>query len=666
VAIDTTGIGGLPNASSNPGNSLAFGRRASGASTSFFNGYLANVQIYNRYKLTAEIQRMYREECTGNRNRLNWINSNIVSQLENSDLISTYKTNNNIIVSSARLPTSNNYVNPNKPINWSHPLNRGLIFDTTILPNSGWGNNRVLRDIVRKLPLVNTSTTLVGGPGSCIGMKGVHYDGSVGYSHLDFYSVPGNFQDNTAWSIGFWFRGTTDQITLFGTYNGYNNGNQGWIVEIGMGGVSGSVVGSIGMDLINDNASLQRRAGSNKSVIDGKWHHCVCTYSGIQDNSGFSFYVDGVKGSTIPAPGQNNGPGTLANNTLWLGRWAFAYSAFDLAGLQFYNYVLTDSTVAKLYREQRLGRPNTLQWIKPNSGSKYQSSEIISNATTAGYDIVPKASAIYVNPSKPINWSNPLNRGLVSDWTILPNPSSRGGPTLRDIVRGGHLINNGTLVASQTWVGPSGRQGSYGAISNTTGRISVSPPNWIGTGPFTIVCWLKRNTAGTRGDNFGAKDTGDGNPDFGFFVNSTDKLWLYTYGGLPDTNYVIGSTSIGTAWTHCVGTRDGSGNMKVYVNGILDGSASVTATNMTGFTNANIFDNGVNGAAPFSGLMDGMQLYNRELTAQQIAQLYQEQRLGRPNTLQWVGNTNNITSSSNQLINSNYFTKQAVNRASTF
>jgi hypothetical protein len=49
------------------------------------------------------------------------------------------------------------------PVDWAHPLNRGLVADWTILPIPGWRGGLTLRDLVRGGRRPNDGT-LTAGP----------------------------------------------------------------------------------------------------------------------------------------------------------------------------------------------------------------------------------------------------------------------------------------------------------------------------------------------------------------------------------------------------------------------------------------------------------------------------------------------------------------------
>lgn len=105
----------------------------------------------------------------------------------------------------------------------------------------------------------------------------------------------------------------------------------------------------------------------------------------------------------------------------------------------------------------------------------------------------------FVDPSCPINWQHPLNRGLVGEWSVAPGASTRG-LTWRDFVRGGRKPNDLTPTGVATWCGPGGRRGGFGSMKLTGASSSYFTGTCpLGTGniPHTVAAWV--NVPSTTG-----------------------------------------------------------------------------------------------------------------------------------------------------------------------
>jgi len=157
---------------------------------------------------------------------------------------------------------------------------------------------------------------------------------------------------------------------------------------------------------------------------------------------------------------------------------------------------------------------------------------------------------------------------------------------------------------------------------------------------FTLSVWAKPNIADETGrviyrfdsttkNGFylGHTSTGDGQWGFLIFENLTS-----------DENIIADNPPTGD-WEYLVGTRNASGYMNIYINGVLQSDNGTLISNMTGSTNIKI---GVDifGGNLFNGSIDEVLIYNRTLTQAEITSLYNNytllstgpQRTGTPST----------------------------------
>lgn len=102
-------------------------------------------------------------------------------------------------------------------------------------------------------------------------------------------------------------------------------------------------------------------------------------------------------------------------------------------------------------------------------------------------------------------------------------------------------------------------------------------------------------------------------------------IWISTDGTHQEGTtvfYVTGSTTLSlNKWYHIVGIFDGN-HLKVYVNGILDGYMTWSGTVFNGNAPLRIGNDGW-GNYPFSGIIDEVAVYNRDLTLEEIQKHYQ-------------------------------------------
>lgn len=144
----------------------------------------------------------------------------------------------------------------------------------------------------------------------------------------------------------------------------------------------------------------------------------------------------------------------------------------------------------------------------------------------------------------------------------------------------------------------------------------------------TICAWIKTTAVGSNTDHFRLmpifeSEGGGLDDDFGFGVDSNGKL-AYGNGDLiGGVDTIVTSTSaVNTGdWVHACATRDSSsGQMKVYVNGTLE----ATATGATGalVSNASAYiGDGTDGGVNWQGNIDEVRVYSGVLSAADIGAL---------------------------------------------
>ncbi len=123
--------------------------------------------------------------------------------------------------------------------------------------------------------------------------------------------------------------------------------------------------------------------------------------------------------------------------------------------------------------------------------------------------------------------------------------------------------------------------------------------NAIGTGDFTIECWIYPTNVIASQAIVDIRSPDTAGAGFDFYLNSSGKLSCST----ALTGYITGTATISNnTWTHIALVRNGT-SLKTYVNGTQDGST----TNSANFTNSIIRVGGVlNGY--FTGYIDDLRI----------------------------------------------------------
>ena len=230
-----------------------------------------------------------------------------------------------------------------------------------------------------------------------------------------------------------------------------------------------------------------------------------------------------------------------------------------------------------------------------------------------------------------------LQTGLVGHWPLNGPATSWLTDTTQDTSGNG---NTGTLVGMSTTSSPVA--GKIGQALQFNGSnqciISYPGPSVQAQNKITLAGWIYPKSFAnynalmyTSGNNNGwwlqtlpPGDTGAGYVRFGAggsYVNSASVIPL-------------------NQWSFLTGTFDGT-NYKLYINGVLNNTASAAATISDSGIIKVIGDNSYNcaGGQEVNGYLDDLRIYNRALSAQEVQQLY---ALGQVN----IGHSNTVTVSS--------------------
>lgn len=234
-----------------------------------------------------------------------------------------------------------------------------------------------------------------------------------------------------------------------------------------------------------------------------------------------------------------------------------------------------------------------------------------------------------LNMVGPVNWLSPLNRGL-QFWGLCV-PGLVGGSRLMNLCRLGDKDgNHGTLTNGPTFGSAAGRPGGFGSLSfdGTDDYVAITPTTSFGGGgqALTVSAWIYPITSGEN--NYGRiVNNGEVSPWCLLMdIDVTGVQW--TVGGTATNS----GTITYSAWTHVVGTYNGAA-VTMYWNGVQKSTASKTG-NMPADSATVWIGNNSATSRSFAGRIDSVKVYpNRAFTAAEVWHLYNEERLGCPQTL---------------------------------
>lgn len=193
--------------------------------------------------------------------------------------------------------------------------------------------------------------------------------------------------------------------------------------------------------------------------------------------------------------------------------------------------------------------------------------------------------------------------GLVSHWP--------GEGNANDVVGS----NNGTLQGGGMFApGIAGQAFRLDGVRYI--EVPDSPSISI-TGSFTLEAWinLSDNT-----NQFGIIEKYDPPGQRGYFLRLGDGKLVSSVCSFPLTcsEYSIGATTLSTGtWHHVASVYDGT-SIKVYLDGVLDGSVPTDFTLPDGSTSLKIGARGDDANTRLNGLIDEVKIYNRALSASEI------------------------------------------------
>lgn len=226
---------------------------------------------------------------------------------------------------------------------------------------------------------------------------------------------------------------------------------------------------------------------------------------------------------------------------------------------------------------------------------------------------------------QPINWRNPINRGLTSWWKVTTVP---GGSVFRDLAK----RNNLTLTNSpefSTFKLNSHAVGSIKLISASSTELSspILTSLWDGDN-WSFGGWFYQSSFSsyTRRNAFAGSGAGP-------------SIWNDPGGALAlvhtaTIDFSTGYTITAGVWTHIFFSRAGS-LLKCFINGIKFSEDAAFAASYTGVDTI-YWGRGEAGYAEYyNGYMDDLRLYGRGIADAEAYEIYRDSLGGNKDTLEW-------------------------------
>jgi hypothetical protein len=185
--------------------------------------------------------------------------------------------------------------------------------------------------------------------------------------------------------------------------------------------------------------------------------------------------------------------------------------------------------------------------------------------------------------------------------------------------------NTGTLTNGPTFTSDNG--GSI-VFDGTNDHISIlaSPSNILTT--LTMECWFNASGAPLNGFHVMFQKEGgfSGGAVYGLRAQPASTfVAMICYDVLTTSQNFLNSTTTLTngVWYHVSSTLDSSYSWKLYINGVLESSSTLTAYP---FQNSSAIYIGTGDARYTNGKISNIKIYNRALSAEEISQNFQATR----------------------------------------
>ncbi len=476
------------------------------------------------------------------------------------------------------------------------------------------------------------------GQSNQFGVLGTEADGTPSNSTDRMYCPPGDTTTSCS-PVGEW---KFDEKYGTSARDTSGNNNSGTLTS-GPSWSSGKIGSALSFDGTNDyvnvpdSSSLQMSSNISVSlwVNPNSLNNQIVNYpiskgSGASVGNGWAFGITGTWG-TCPSNQfylyTNNGQiCSGSGNTIPLNTWSHITFTNDGATTKLYlNGKLINSGTQTL--ESTIGLALN---IGRRSDGNWAFNGKIDQIQIYNYALSPSQIAWSYNRGAPIAHYK-LNecQGSTVHSSILPYNSLLNGTI--NVGASGTQTNVGTCQTSGAAWG-NGDTGKFGGSLNFDGtddNIDFGDYNLIEQSTVTFTSWIKLNSTNTDDDIFtkGAHNQfqpvliwRDDIVGAGSDLGNTDTLSVIIYDGTTQDWYAAPSGSLNdTNWHHIAISIVPASQIKIYIDGVLLRTGSMNSTGILNSANPFKIGHDMNaGAGAFGGQIDDIQIFNYELTAQQI------------------------------------------------
>jgi Concanavalin A-like lectin/glucanases superfamily/Chitobiase/beta-hexosaminidase C-terminal domain/Viral BACON domain len=490
---------------------------------------------------------------------------------------------------------------------------------------------------------------LSGGVASVAGVvnQALSFDGRSGYVELpdDSYSdLTGNL------TLAVWVK-TLNNSRSEGLISRYAAGGAetGYLLRTDADGQLEVRIG--GFNAPNGAVNL---VDSGKAVNDGQWHHVAAV---ITLGHGVDFYVDGALSSTQLLNITNHAGASALHFGLNPWNPYGTYFTGSLDDVRIFNRVLSAAEIATLFAAGNMGvvatpmiapaggvfnaavnvsvttptsgssihyttdgsEPNTSSPVYAQALSVASTSTVKAKAVRSGMKDSGTASSAFV-----INSGTSASSGPVGHWTfdsadlVGTQALDRSGNNLNGTLVGGASPTAGVMNQALSFDGVSGSvQFQEDTLTDLTSNMTVAA--WVKTSNNSRVeAIISRYAAGGSETGYLFRTDPSGHLEV--------KIGGMNSPGRSATLIDTGKTINDGHWHHVAAVITLGQGVSFYIDGLLSSRESDNITSHAGGAALQIGNNGwADYGSHFTGSMDDVNIYNRALTAAQLAALANEQ-----------------------------------------
>jgi len=326
-----------------------------------------------------------------------------------------------------------------------------------------------------------------------------------------------------------------------------------------------------------------------------KWVH----FAVVHDGSKTSIYADGVLLAE-----REQVLDTVSDQFLTIAWWPYwsLPSTFNgrIREFRVWDKALSQSEILNNISKQLLGNePNLVAYWPLDEGS--------------GSDVLEKVSA--------------TNSSLINnpDWV-------KDVPSSSEFFLNGHRVSKvysldeykNVTSSNISWLKEIQDFKTSLNFNGSPNYVLINNSNELNPGNITLSSWVKWNIDPGTGSPWATIVNKDGDNHYRLQHNSDNTAFEFGVRTVNGGRHVTGTTIPQQGvWYFVVGTYDGS-FLKIYVNGILEGTTSLSGNLLISNTDVNI-GRRVSGDRYFNGQIDEVRIYNRALNSEEIVEnMYQE------------------------------------------